>query len=115
MAKPRIRHFDLKAQQAAYLKAERGLSQHAIGQVLTVSQSAVSRLLDRARELGCLRETSEFVRTHDIGDERFKHFERLLEHSDLAERVSLLPRRTDVRLRSVRIVDSGSTDVSDSG
>jgi DNA-binding transcriptional regulator LsrR (DeoR family) len=114
MPKARIVDFDQKAQAAAFLKSESGLSQDAIAKVLGVSQSAVSRLLNHARRLGCLRQVAQFVRTSDIGEERIAQLERLLEHSDLAETLSALPTRNGVRVRSVRIFDSGSTDTSTS-
>src|SRR5688500_20333853 len=87
MPKPRIREFDLKAEAAAFLKAETRMSQNEIASVLGVSQAVVSRLLDRARKMGCFREVAQFVRTRQIDEQRMREFELLLEHSALAEKV----------------------------
>ena len=90
MPRPRIGDFDRKAQEAAFLKAERKLSQDAIAKILKVSQSAVSRLLERAKQLGCFREVAQFVRTDDIDEPRMKELAQRLEHSELADRVIAL-------------------------
>ena len=114
MNKPRT-NLDEKAQAAAFLRCQTDLSQEAIAKALCVSQSAVSRLLRHARTLGCLREISQFIRTADIDDGRMGRIERLLEYSDLDQILARLPTRTGIRLRAVRVFDSGSTDNSPTG
>ncbi len=107
---------DALAIKAAYLKAECKLSQSEIARRLSLGQATVSRLLRRAVEdLHCLETSERFVRIPTISDERMAELEQLLEHSDLADTLKGLPTSNGLRLRTLRVFSSGSTDGSPAG
>lgn len=106
------RRKDLEAQQAAYLCAKHQMTQAEIGRLLGgLSQSRVSRLLQRAEECGWLRRTYEFI-SDGISPARLEQLERFVEPSSLIERLAKIESRTGVRVRGVHVVDSGSGGTS---
>jgi DNA-binding transcriptional regulator LsrR (DeoR family) len=101
---------DLDAQAAAYLRAKQRhwLSQAAIGQLLGgLSQSMVSRLLKRAEDLGWLEVTYRFVGEDRLTPERLADLRRLMEPRGLLDVLKAVQSETGVRVREVRVVDSG--------
>ena len=108
---PRGRVPDEKVYEAAYLRAEMGLSQAEIADRLDVAQATVFRLLGRAKALGCLEESSRhrFVRIPRISDAWMAEMESKLEFADLAKALVSLPTATGLHLRRLRVFDSGDT------
>jgi DNA-binding transcriptional regulator LsrR (DeoR family) len=107
MAPTQQRRKDLEAQQAAYLCAKHGMTQAEIGRLLGgLSQSRVSRLLQRAEECGWLRRSYEFI-PDGISPARLEQLKRFVEPSSLIERLASIESRTGVRVRGVHVVDNG--------
>jgi len=104
---------DLAAQAAAYLRAKHRLSQAEIGQLLGgLSQSMVSRLLKRAEELGWLKVSYTFVGEERLVPERLAYLRRLVEPKGLVEVLRAIKSATRVRVRELRVVDSGGRGTS---
>lgn len=100
---------DFDVQRAAYLCAERGLTQAEIGRVLGgLSQSRVSRLLKRAEERGWLVRSYRFV-PEKLPAGRYDHLRRLEEPSTLRDLLVKLRSRTGIHVSAVHVVDSGSS------
>jgi DNA-binding transcriptional regulator LsrR (DeoR family) len=113
MARPQTLAKDLTAQAAAYLRAEHRMSQEEIGQLLGgLSQSMVSRLLKRAEELGWLKVSYMFVGAERLGSERLTYLRRLVEPKGLVEVLQAITSATGVRVRELRVVDSGGSGTS---
>ena len=116
MRRSRLLDSDDLAIKAAYLKGECKISQNDIARKLSLGQPTVSRLLRRAvEELHCLESVERFVRIPQIDDRKMAELERLLEYADLADTLKALPTATGLRLRGLRVFDSGSTDRSPVG
>jgi transcriptional regulator with XRE-family HTH domain len=103
------------AYQVAFLRGERGLTQQQIASVLHINQTAVSRLLQRAREIGVLQTYERFVRTPNVDEKKLQALERLLKYSDLEEALRRLPTDTGRQLRRLRDFESASDDDSFAG
>ena len=99
---------DLEALKAAYLCAERDLTQAEIGALLGgLSQSHVSRLLKRADGLGWLQRSYRFV-PDGVPGEWLAQLKGLGEPSSLVDHLHVIQSRTGVRVRGVHVLDSGA-------
>lgn len=115
MPRRKNRERDLRAQEAAYLRAQYGMSQDEIGRVLgrmfeggkPMSQSQVSKLLDHAKRQKCFEESRRFIKTADISEERHEQIRGLLAPSSLRDALERVESATSVRVRSVRVLVSG--------
>ena len=104
---------DPTAQAAAYLRAERRLSQAEIGQRLGgLSQSMVSRLLKHAEARGWLEVSYTFRHADQLTPEQLEYFRGLVEPKGLLEALKAVRSATGVRVRELRVVDSGGTSHS---
>lgn len=110
----RFARKDFEAQQAAYLYAERGMTQIAIGKLLGgLSQPRVSRLLRRAEQQGWLERKYRFV-SEALQPERVDQLAAFAEPSSLVDCLGQVDSVTGVRVRGVHVVDSGvSTPASE--
>jgi DNA-binding transcriptional regulator LsrR (DeoR family) len=98
---------DLRAQEAAYLRGQYGMSQDEIAKVLGVNQPRVSRLLERAKAMKCFEEVARFVRTPNISEERMEAIRALLAPPDLRAALDGVASATGVTVRNVRVLESG--------
>jgi DNA-binding transcriptional regulator LsrR (DeoR family) len=111
MANPRRTTKDLNAQIAAFLRGEHRLKQGEIARLLDVSQSLVSRLLKRADQRGWLKVEYRFQSTGLTAD-RLAYLRRFLEPKGLMESLKGVHSRTGVRVRELRVVNSGGRGTS---
>jgi DNA-binding transcriptional regulator LsrR (DeoR family) len=103
-----ISRKDLEALKAAYLCAERDLTQAEVGRLLGgLSQSRVSRLLKRADERGWLHRSYRFV-TDGLPDDLLAQLKRLVEPSTLVDRLARIESTTRVPVRRVHVLDCGA-------
>jgi len=107
---PKSEWDELKAQEAAYLKARYRMNQVQIKEILRVSQSKVSRLLKLAEDKLWLQ--TQFV-SEGISAKRQEEIVRILEPLNLAKTLQSLKTETGVRVRNVRSFDSGSSSPRD--
>jgi len=104
---------ELSAQTAAYLRAKHRLSQAEIGRLLGgVSQSRVSRLLKLGEELGWLQVSYKFLGEDRLDSARLAYLRGMLEPKKLLEVLKTVQSETGVRVRELRVVDSGGTGTS---
>jgi DNA-binding transcriptional regulator LsrR (DeoR family) len=98
---------ELKAQEAAYLCAVRGMTQEAVGHHLGISQSRVSRLLKLAESRQWLVRTYKFAEDA-LPPERVAELRRLGEPKTLLQLLAGVESDNGVRVRMVRVVGSPS-------
>ena len=104
---------DASAQAAAYLRAEHRMSQAEIGQRLGgLSQSMVSRLLKHAEDRGWLEVSYTFVQADRLEPGRLEYLKSLVDPKGLLDALKTVRSATGVRVRELRVVDSGSTSNS---
>ena len=105
---------DATAEAAAYLRAEHRMAQAEIGHRLGgLSQSMVSRLLKRAEDRGLLEVSYKFLHADRLAPERLEYFRTLVEPKGLLEALKAVRSATGVRVRELRVVDSGGRGLSD--
>jgi DNA-binding transcriptional regulator LsrR (DeoR family) len=115
MARRRKNAEDPNVQAAAYLRGVHKMTQEDIGAVLGgLKQSLVSKLLKRAEELGWLKKVDyQFVGADRLSADRLEYLERLVKPRGLLDALRQVKSRTGVRVRELRVVDSGSTRDTD--
>jgi DNA-binding transcriptional regulator LsrR (DeoR family) len=106
----KVRDKDLfNVEAAAFLRARHGLKQVEIAGILGGgSQSYVSRLLKRARDLGLLEEVYKFTGEDRLAPERLEALQRLVEPKGLVKALKEIDASTGVRVRRALVVDSGT-------
>ena len=112
MAKIRRAARDILAQQAAYLSVGHRWSQAQIGELLGgISQAVVSRLIKHAEEKGWIERRLIF---HEelLPQDRLDELHRLVEPRGLFESLKALGAGSGVGIRTLRIVDSGSSSTN---
>jgi DNA-binding transcriptional regulator LsrR (DeoR family) len=101
-----------EALQAAYLCAKHDMTQADIGRVLGgLSQSRVSRLLQRAEDLGVLKRTYQF-NPDGIPPASIDQLKRLVEPRSLIDVLARIQSPNGVQVRGVYVVDSGGSGTS---
>lgn len=113
MATRRQDRKDFDVQRAAYLCAERELTQAEIGRRLGgLSQSRVSRLLQLAETRGWLERSYRFV-AEKLPPGRHEQLRQLEEPGGLVELLKEITPLTGVHVRGVHVVDTGSSGTSE--
>ena len=108
MARPQHAMNEINVQAAAYLYGEHRWTQGEIGGLLGgLSQPLVSRLLRRAEERGWLERSYRFAGADRLPPERMEYLSRLIEPKGLLEALKSVESTTGIRVRDVRVVDSG--------
>jgi DNA-binding transcriptional regulator LsrR (DeoR family) len=115
MARRRKTAEDPNIQAAAYLRGVHKMTQEDIGAVLGgLKQSQVSKLLHRAEPLGWLKRVDyEFAGLERVSPERLAYLESLVRPQGLLAALERVKSKTGVRVRELRVVDSGSTRDTD--
>ena len=104
---------DFDVQRAAYLCAERELTQAEIGRMLGgLSQSRVSRLLKRAEERGWLERSYRFVPAK-LEAGRYEQLRQFEEPSTLVDLLAKIRPRTGVHVSGVHVLDTGSSGLAE--
>jgi DNA-binding transcriptional regulator LsrR (DeoR family) len=104
---------DRAAQRAAYLCAERGLTQREIGQLFGgLSQSRVSRLLSAAEKAGWLARSYQLI-SDRFPPGRLEELRKSEEPTDLLKALDKLDSETGVRVRQARVIATGPAGMSD--
>ncbi|MGE3840286.1 MAG: hypothetical protein AB7I50_01740 [Vicinamibacterales bacterium] len=99
------------AYQVAYLSAKEEKPQKEIAEILAISQAAVSRLMQLARDLQYLQVTYDLAPRPD-GDAIVAQLRSKLEFGRLENDLATLPTQTGRHLRKLRVFNSGNTDTS---